>query len=191
MTWKPPGLRKPSKDHFLIFHRYSTELFRGWTCLLDFCKLLANMGLWKIVNVSAFGKPDASKIMNVLGFWKKKIDVPHDIPHIYVAPWSYFLIFLKTAYAIWMFHTIFLIYICAFVKINEFDVPHDVPHIYMCFSFIFVLHVPHDVPHIYIYSKNKHSRNSDVPQGSCPRGAWPHDDLATFGHISKQNGGSL
>ena len=52
----PPGLRKPSKEHFLIFHRYSTKLFRGWTCLLDFCKLLANMRLWKIVNVSAFRK---------------------------------------------------------------------------------------------------------------------------------------
>ena len=38
----PPGLRKPSKEHFLIFHRYSTELFRGWTFLLDFWKLLAN-----------------------------------------------------------------------------------------------------------------------------------------------------
>ena len=66
-TWQPhafrqlpPGLRKPSKEHFLIFHRYSTELFRGWACLLDFCKLLANMGLWRLVNVSAFGKPDAS-----------------------------------------------------------------------------------------------------------------------------------
>ena len=105
----PPGLRKPSKEHFLIFHRYSTELFRGWTCLLDFCKLLANMGLWKIVNVSAFGKPDASKIRNVSGFCKNRcstrcssyicdsvdffdflennicnLDVPHDIPHIYV-----------------------------------------------------------------------------------------------------------
>ena len=74
-TWQPhafrqlpPGLRKPSKEHFLIFHRYSTELFRGWTCLLDFCKLLANMGLWKIVNVSAFGKPDASKMISVSAF---------------------------------------------------------------------------------------------------------------------------
>ena len=57
-TWQPhafgqlpPGPRKPSKEHFLMFHRCSTELFRGWTCLLDFCKHLANMGLWKIVNV--------------------------------------------------------------------------------------------------------------------------------------------
>ena len=98
----PPGLRKPSKEHFLIFHRYSTELFRGWTCLLDFCKLLANMGLWKIVNVSAFGKPDASKIRNVSGFLKNRcstrcssyiymcfpilfvLHVPHDVPHIYI-----------------------------------------------------------------------------------------------------------
>ena len=79
-TWQPhafrqlpPGLRKPSKEHFLIFHRYSTELFRGWTCLLDFCKLLANMGLWEIVNVQAFGKPDASKIRNVVGFCKKSM----------------------------------------------------------------------------------------------------------------------
>ena len=54
--------------------------------MLDFCKLLANMGLWKIENVSAFGKPDASKIMNVSGFCK--IDVPHDVPHIYVIPWN-------------------------------------------------------------------------------------------------------
>ena len=68
----PPGLRKPSKEHFLMFHRCSTELFRGWTCLLDFCKHLANMGLWKIVSVSAFGKPDASKIRNVSGFLKHR-----------------------------------------------------------------------------------------------------------------------
>ena len=66
----PPGLRKPSKEHFLMFHRCSTELFRGWTCLLDFCKPLANMGLWKIVNVSAFGKPDASKMITVSAFCK-------------------------------------------------------------------------------------------------------------------------
>ena len=83
----PPGLRKPSKEHFLIFHRYSTELFRGWTCLLAFCKLLTNMGLWKIVNVSAFGKPDASKMMKVSAFCKT-----------------------------WICHTIFLIYICVFLK---------------------------------------------------------------------------
>ena len=95
-TWQPhafrqlpPGLRKPSKEHFLIFHRYSTELFRGWTCLLDFCKLLANMGLWKIVNVSAFGKPDASKIRKCFRFLQKS-----------------------------MFHTIFLIYICDSVELK-------------------------------------------------------------------------
>ena len=67
-TWQPhafrqlpPGLRKPSKEHFLIFHRYSTELFRGWACLLDFCKPLANMGPCKMVNVSAFGTPSLLK----------------------------------------------------------------------------------------------------------------------------------
>ena len=67
-TWQPhafrqlpPGLRKPSKEHFLIFHRYSTELFRGWACLLDFCKLLANMGPCKMGNVSAFGTPSLLK----------------------------------------------------------------------------------------------------------------------------------
>ena len=78
----PPGLRKPSKEHFLIFHRYSTELFRGWTCLLDFCKLLANMGLWKIVNVSAFGKPDASKIRNVSGFCKNQCSTQRDYSRV-------------------------------------------------------------------------------------------------------------
>ena len=57
----PPGLRKPSKEHFLIFHRYSTELFRGWTFLLDFWKLLVTLGPCKIVNVSAFGTPSLPK----------------------------------------------------------------------------------------------------------------------------------
>ena len=117
MTWKPPGLRKPSKDHFLIFHRYSTKLFRGWTCLLDFCKLLANMGLWKVVNFSAFDKPDASKIRNVSGFCKNRSSTRCS-SYIYVIPWNYVLIILKTAYAILISHTMFLIYICAFVKIN-------------------------------------------------------------------------
>ena len=119
-TWQPhafrqlpPGLRKPSKEHFLIFHRYSTELFRGWTCLLDFCKLLANMGLWKIVNVSAFGKPDASKMMNVSAFCKTWIC--HTIfIYIYVISRNCFLDFLQNT-------------IC------NLDMPHDIPHIYMCF----------------------------------------------------------
>ena len=48
----------------------------------------------------------------------------------------------------------------------------------MCISFIFVLHVPHDVPHIYIYSKNKHSLEIDIPQGSFHRGARPYVDVA-------------
>ena len=111
----PPGLRKPSKEHFLMFHRCSTELFRGWTCLLDFCKPLANMGLWKIVNVSAFGKPDTSKIRNVSGFSKNRCSTRcSSYIYIYVIPRNYFLDFLKN-------------------NVNEFDVPHDVPHIYMCF----------------------------------------------------------
>ena len=132
----PPGLRKPSKEHFLMFHRCSTELFRGWTCLLDFCKLLANMGLWKIVNVSAFGKPDASKMMNVSAFLQN-VDMPHDIPHIYICDFVELFggVFFKTPYAIWICHTIFLIYIyiCVSVKLIEFDMQHDIPHIYMCF----------------------------------------------------------
>ena len=41
-----------------------------------------------------------------------KIDVPHDVPHIYICD-SVELFFLKN-------------------NVNEFDVPHDVPHIYMC-----------------------------------------------------------
>ena len=69
---------------------------------------------------------------------------------IYVIPWNCCLIFLKTAYAILMFHTIFLIYICAFVKINEFDVPHDVPHIYICVSLSFLCFMFHTMFRIYI-----------------------------------------
>ena len=44
----------------------------------------------------------------------RKIDVPQDVPHIYiyVIPWNYFFAFLKN-------------------NVNEFDVPHDVPHIYV------------------------------------------------------------
>ena len=66
------------------------------------------MGLWKIVNVSAFGKPDASKIMNVSAFCK-----------------------------MWIRRTIFLIYIYDSVElclgflensICNLDVPHDIPH---------------------------------------------------------------
>ena len=106
----PPGLRKPSKEHILIFHRYFTELFRGWTCLLDFCKLLANMGLWKIVNVSAFGKPDASKISNVLGFCKNRCSTRYS---------SY----IYTCESVELFFAFLENNICSL------DVPHDIPHI--------------------------------------------------------------
>ena len=129
----PPGLRKPSKEHFLIFHRYSTELFRGWTCLLDFCKPLANMGLWKIVNVSAFGTSEPSKWWMFQLFAKLGYATRYSS---YIYMWSRkikFRVFFKTPYAIWICHTIFLIYICVSVKLIEFDMQHDIPHIYMCF----------------------------------------------------------
>ena len=111
----PPGLRKPSKEHFLIFHRYSTELFRGWTCLLDFCKLLANMGLWKIVNLSAFGKPDASKMINVSAFRKNRY-ATRCSSYIYI-----YIIVISLNYVFWfcskhdvylICNAIFLICIC-------------------------------------------------------------------------------
>ena len=82
----------------------------------------------------------------------RKIDVPHDVPHIYICD-SVELKFCFLKNNVNEFdvpHDVPHIYICVFVNINEFDVPHDVPHIYMCFPLTFVLHVPHDVPHIYI-----------------------------------------
>ena len=101
-TQTAPRASKALERTLLIFHRYSTELFRGWTCLLDFCKHLANMGLWKIVNVSAFGKPDAAKIRNVSGFLKNRCSTRCS-SYIYICVFLYFLCF--------MFHTMFHIYI--------------------------------------------------------------------------------
>ena len=125
-----PRASKALKEHFLIFHRYSTELFRGWTCLLDFCKLLANMGLWKIVNFSAFGKPDASKMINVSAFRKNRYATRYS---------SYIYDFVE-----------FILGFCS--KHNFlFDMQCDIPHIYiyMCCSSNVVLHMQHDIPHIY------------------------------------------
>ena len=156
-TWQPhafrqlpPGLRKPSKEHFLIFHRYSTELFRGWACLLDFCKPLANMGPCKMVNVSAFGTPSLlkwwmfqlfakrgyatryssyiyiyviSKNKN-LGFLQNTIcnlDMPHDIPHIYISFCEIKWIWYATRYSS---------YICVFEAILCF-ICHTIFHIYI------------------------------------------------------------
>ena len=148
----PPGLRKPSKEHFLIFHRYSTELFRGWTCLLDFCKLLANMGLWKIELVSAFGKPDASKMINVSAFCKIRYSTRYSLyicdlvelifgfsskSHVQFGYStrcsSYIYVFLRN-FMNMIFHAIFLTYICVFVTFSCL-IFYAIFHIYKAVSY--------------------------------------------------------
>ena len=118
----PPGLRKPSKEHFLIFHRYSTELFRGWTFLLDFCKLLANMGLWKIVNVSAFGTSEPSKWWMFQLFAKLGYATRYS-SYIYMCFWEINWIWYATRYSSY-------IYICVFEAILCF-ICHTIFHIYI------------------------------------------------------------
>ena len=96
----------------------------------------------------------------------------------------FFLIFSKTTLMNVMFHTMFLIYICAFMNINEFDVPHDVPHIYMCFPLLFVLHVPRDVPHIYTmntYGVPEPSQLREIPSPLGPGPGPPKNHPGTTG----------
>ena len=66
----------------------------------------------------------------------QNLDMPHDIPHIYIYVISKNKIssFLQnTICNLDMQHDIPHIYICVSVKLIEFDMQHDIPHIYMCF----------------------------------------------------------
>ena len=76
--------------------------------------------------------------------------------YIYVISWINFGVFFKTPYAIWICHTIFLIYICASVKLNEFDMPHDIPHIYICVFEAILCFICHTIFHIYIAKTSTH-----------------------------------
>ena len=84
--WKPPGLRKPSKDPFVIFHIFHGAIPRldvfawflsafwhhgtlknaiFWTFQL---LALCDCGKLWMLNVSAFGTSEPSKMMNVSAF---------------------------------------------------------------------------------------------------------------------------